>query len=121
MDKREMFILEAPIMPIFHNLPNVHKGCNPLLSRPMVAGIGSLNERLGEWIDHQLQPLVSALPGFIRDTKQLLTDVQNFKWDPDLVWITCNVASLYCSIPHSLGIQAVAYYLEHTSNYSLVH
>lgn len=41
--EREMFIPDAPIMPIFHHLLKLHKGCQPLLGRPIVAGIGSLN------------------------------------------------------------------------------
>lgn len=98
-----MFIPDAPIMSIFHHLPKIHKGCNPALGRPIVAGIGSLNEQLGAWVD-QLQPLVSALAGFLRATKLLLSDVQYLKWDPDFVWITCDVANLYSSIPHSLGL-----------------
>lgn len=50
----ELFIPAHPITPIFHHLPKVHKGTNPLTGRPIVAGIGSLNERLGEWVDSQL-------------------------------------------------------------------
>lgn len=70
---KESFIPEHPITPIFHHLPKVHKGLNPLTGRPIVAGIGSLNEKLGEWVDSQLQPLTVELPGYLRDTKHLLS------------------------------------------------
>lgn len=71
---KEMLIPAFPVMPIFHHLPKLHKGLTPLTGRPIVAGIGSLNERLGQWVDQQLQQLVTELPGYLRDTKQLLWD-----------------------------------------------
>lgn len=33
--------------------------------------------------------------------------------------VTCDVASLYASIPHSQGIQAISFYLEHHTNLSI--
>lgn len=58
----ENMVAIAPIMPVFHHLPKTHKGLDPLKGRPIVAGIGSLNEHLGLWVDCQLQPLVRSLP-----------------------------------------------------------
>lgn len=116
-----MFTQEHPIRPIFHFLPKVHKGCNPLTGRPIVAGIDSINERFGQWIDHQLQPLVVALLGYLRDTKHLLFKPKDFKWNNELRWVTCDVASLYSCIPHSLGLRAVSFFLSKHSSYSLTH
>lgn len=96
-------------MPVFHHLPKVHKGLSPLVGRPIVAELGFLNERLGEWMDSQLQPLVVGLPGFLRDTKQLLIKLQDFQWKHNYRWITCDVTRLYSRTPHALGIQAVAF------------
>lgn len=78
---KESFIPEHPIMPVFHHLPKVHKGLNPRTGRPIVAGIGSLNERLGKWVDSQLQPLITSLPGYLRDTNHLLGKLQNVQWE----------------------------------------
>lgn len=64
-------------MPIFHHLPKVHKDLSPLTGRPIVAGIGSLNEHLGHWVDQQLQPLVMEMPSFLHDSKQLLVKTYN--------------------------------------------
>lgn len=108
--KADMLIPDCPIMPVFHHLPKFHKGLNPLVGRPIVAGIGSLNELLGEWLDSQLQPMVCNLPGYLRDTKQLLIKLQNFKWRSNYRWISCDVSSLYSCIPHHLGIQAVSFF-----------
>lgn len=47
---------------------------------PLVAGIGSLLEHLGEWVDKLLQPLVLHLPGFIQDTETVLSQIHNIHW-----------------------------------------
>lgn len=85
--EKDMFIPECPIMPIFNHLPKIFKGCGPLRGRPIVADIGSLNESLGQWLDHQLQPLVVKLPGYLRDTKQLLVKLKDFEWNDGLKWL----------------------------------
>lgn len=60
--ERDMFIPDCLIMPVFHHFPKIHKGLDPLFGRPIIAGIGTLSERLGQWVDDQLQPLGSDLP-----------------------------------------------------------
>lgn len=78
-----MFIPDFPVIPVFHHLPKVHKGLIPLTGRPIVAGIGSLNECLSHWVDQQLQPLVVELPGFVKDTTHLLSQLRDFVWRED--------------------------------------
>lgn len=74
-------------------------------------GIGSLNERLGERVDGQLQPVVKGLPSFLRDTNNLLAIMDKFEWCDDFAWLTCDVSSLYSSIPHDLAHEAISYSL----------
>lgn len=38
--------------------------------------------------------------------------MNNFTWKEGLAWVTYYVTSLYSSIPHQLGIEAVSFYLE---------
>lgn len=115
-----MLIPAFPVMPIFHHLPKLHRGLTPLTGRPIAAGIGSLNERLGQWVDQQLQPLVTDLPGYLCDTKQLLSKLDKIVWDNNFCWISCDVSNLYSSIPHALGLQAVSFFLNTSGQYSEV-
>lgn len=85
--------------------------------RPIVAGINSANERLCEWVDLSLQPLVRRCLGYLQDTKHVLSTVQNIKWEPTFSWLTCDIESLYSVIPHKLAIKAVIFHLEKYSNY----
>lgn len=42
---------QHPIISIYHGLPKIHKGGFPPPLRPIISGIGSLCERLSEWVD----------------------------------------------------------------------
>lgn len=77
-------IPEFPASPIFHHLPKTHKGLHPLHERPIIAGIGSLNEKLGEWLDSVLQPLVCSLLSFLKDTNHLLSVGKDMTWDDNM-------------------------------------
>lgn len=61
--------------------------------RPIVARIGSLNERLSRWVDHQLQPLVMGLPEYLTNAKQFLKKFKDF-WKDEYVWGMCDITSL---------------------------
>lgn len=52
----------TPTIPLFHSPPKVHKDLFPPPMCPIVAGIGSMGESLGQWIDALLKPLVPSLP-----------------------------------------------------------
>ncbi|CAJ0926641.1 unnamed protein product [Ranitomeya imitator] len=71
LDKKlsEDLFVEHPIIPIFHSLPKIHKEVFPPTFRPIVAGIGSMGENLSTWVDMYLQPLISRLPGYIKDSQ----------------------------------------------------
>lgn len=61
-----------PVVPVFHSFPKLHKFIFPPPMRPIVAGIGSMGERLGAWVDSFLQPLVDIMPSYIRDSKHVV-------------------------------------------------
>lgn len=67
--------VDNPVFPILHSFPKIHKEVFPPPVPPIMAGIGSLGEKLGNWIDNYLQPMVASLPGLIKDTKHLVTGI----------------------------------------------
>uniref|UniRef100_A0A803JV49 Helix-turn-helix domain-containing protein n=1 Tax=Xenopus tropicalis TaxID=8364 RepID=A0A803JV49_XENTR len=107
-------------IPVFHHLPKVHKAERPPIGRPMVSGIMSLNERLSEFIDILLQPLVLRLTSYVRDTKHILQILGNFEWQNGFSWGTIDVTSLYSCIPHDKGLQTISYHLDNYSSYDSV-
>lgn len=67
----DFLLVQNPTMAIFHSFLKVHNGLPPPPPfRPIIAGIVSLNENLCAWLDSYLQPLIPAIPGFLKDTFQ---------------------------------------------------
>lgn len=46
--------IKYSIIPIIHSLPKTHKERFPQPPRPIISGVGSLCERLSEWVDAYL-------------------------------------------------------------------
>lgn len=65
--------VEHPITPVLYTLPKIHKIYEDIPpGRPIVAAIGSLTEKILAYVDFFLQPLVSSLPSYIRDTMDFI-------------------------------------------------
>ncbi|XP_075142257.1 metabotropic glutamate receptor 3-like [Leptodactylus fuscus] len=109
--------VREPIIPIFHGLPKIHKDTLPPPLRPIISGIGSLNERICMWVDTILQPLVTRVPGYIKDTKDLLRIFDRFSWEENYKWLSYDI-SLYSRIPHHIAVEALLYHLYTYSHYT---
>lgn len=64
--QREYFLVKNPICPIFHAFSRTHKNYFPPPFRLLIAGIGSLIERMCSWLDDLLQPLVIRAPDYVK-------------------------------------------------------
>ena len=87
-------------------LKKIHK--SPMGVRPIVSSCESPTENISQFMDYWLQPIMKALPSFLKDTTQLINELNNLKVEPDTFLVTVDVKSLYTSIPHNEGIQACA-------------
>ena len=85
-------------------LKKLHK--NPIGIRPIVSGVNGITEKISSYLDHYLQPVVTKGPSYIKNTKELLTILENFSSTSDFIFCTADVSSLYLSIPQEEGLQA---------------
>ena len=89
----------------FYHLPKIHKPGNP--GRPIISSCGAPTERISEYVDFHLQPLVRQIPSYLRDTKDFLQKITNLGRPPqECILLTLDVSSLYTNIPHEEGKQA---------------
>lgn len=63
---------------------------------------------LSLYIDQFFQPIVHQLQSYITHLLELLSA---YKWEPNYVWLSLDVNSLYTSIPHSFGLLALEHFL----------
>ena len=89
----------------FYLLPKIHKPGNP--GRLIVSSCGAPTEKISQFVDYHLCPLVENLPSFIKDTTSFITKLQSLNNIPEgTLLVTLDVSSLYTNIPHQEGIEA---------------
>ena len=90
----------------FYLLPKLHKkGCP---GRPVISGSGTPTEKISEFVDSHLKPLVPLVNSYIKDTNDFLRKVINMGKLPEgSILVTIDVVGLYPHIPHEEGLQAI--------------
>ena len=118
----------------FYALPKVHKcksileaivNCdddvlnliNPpdLKGRPIVAGCTTPIRGINELIEKILKRIVITQKSYINDDWDFLKQLPH-KVDGDYNLFSCDITSLYTSIPHELGIEAIKYWVNKGRN-----
>ena len=79
--------------------------------RPIISSRFAPTSHLSSMIDEILKPLVPKLKSYCRDTSDFLNKLPS-KLEENCKLVTCDVVSLYTSIPHDLGLGAISYWLE---------
>lgn len=69
-------------------------------------------ERIGRYLDLLLKVLVTKLKLYVKDTCDVLQKNDNLKIEGDLWLVRIDGESLYTSIPHICGLQAIEFFLE---------
>ena len=99
--------------PHLYILPKIHKSLQDPPGRPIVSSNGAPTERISAFVDVCLKPLVTALPSYIRDTKDFLGHLCDRPPLPaHALLFTMDVVGLYNNIPHTAGLQACHSWLE---------
>lgn len=70
------------------------------------------------YIDFCLQPLVTQLQSFIRDSDEVIDTLHHYTWEEGYLWAFLDVASLYTSIPHEVGLRAVHHFLSNNGKFN---
>ena len=89
----------------FYTLPKIHMKNNP--GRPIVNSIGSITEKLSEFVDENIKNLAQQVPSYIKDTTHFLTMIQDITINPNDLLVTIDVSSLYTNIIHEEGLEAM--------------
>ena len=97
----------------FYMLPKIHKRLDNPPGRPIVSGNNCPTEKISQFVDFFLKPIVQDTQSYIRDTTHFLNIIDNYNQLPDnTLLVTLDVSSLYTNIPNDLGIEACRENLE---------
>jgi len=90
--------------PIFYGMPKVHK--TPLKLRPVVSCVNSFNSIFSNWLDYKMKQLLPLIPSYIKDSKDLLMELQHIQIPPNAKLFTADATAMYTNIDTSTGLQA---------------
>ena len=91
----------------FYLLPKIHKNPKNPLGRPTVSGSGGPTERISQFVDHFIGPLVPLSQSFIRDSIHLINTFNELTLQLGMLLCTLDITSLYTNIPHNEGNQSI--------------
>jgi len=78
----------------------------PMTLRPIVSQVNSGTVKMETFLDQYLQPIVSKLPAYLKDSSQFIREVTTLQTEPEDILVTVDVKSLYTCIPTPKGLDA---------------
>ena len=86
-DDTKRFLIQTDPKPgRFYILPKVHKQGNP--GRPIVSSNAHPTERISQFVDFHLKPLVQRTQSFIKDTTHFLNNSNNLDNYPTMLFLS---------------------------------
>ena len=89
----------------FTFLPKIHERLANVSGRPVISNCGTPTEKVSEYLDFLLKPVMKYGWSYIKDTGDFFKKNQTFRentWDATLV--ISDVVGIYPNIPHGLGL-----------------
>ncbi|XP_065896286.1 uncharacterized protein [Dysidea avara] len=101
---------DKPRTPFIYFLKKLHK--TPLAVRPIVSNIHSPTCLLSQFMDHLLKPIVATKTHILKNSIQVITEVEQLRIPNNSLLVTADVKSLYPSIPIEESINIILTELE---------
>ena len=89
-------------------LPKIHKRLYNVPGKPVISNCGTPTEKVSEFLDHHLKPVMQEGESYIKDTGDFINKIKNINAIPEnAILVTADVVGLYPSIPHQAGLEAL--------------
>ena len=94
-------------------LPEIHMRPFNVPGRPVIFNCGTPTEKVSEFLDHHLKPVMQKGLFYIRDSQHCLEKIKTLGSVPEnAILVTADVVGLYPNIPHQAGLKALKEVLE---------
>lgn len=93
-----------------------HLRPDDLTARPIVGGRISPTQRLSNLIEQLLSPIVPHLTTYVKDDWHFLRTLPHQLDFHNTTLYSVDISSLYTSIPHELGLEAIEYWIQKHKN-----
>ena len=82
-------------------LPKIDQGLSNVPGRPVISNCGTPTEKISEFLDYQLQPIMKQGNSYIKDTGDFLEKLRATGEIPKgAILVIADVVGLYPSVPH---------------------
>ena len=89
-------------------LPKIYKSFENVPGRPVISNCGTPTEKVSEFLDHHLKPVMQGGKSYIKDSGHFLEKIKTLRCIPDnALLVTADVVGLYPSTPHQAGLIAL--------------
>ena len=89
-------------------LPKIHKRLSDVPGRLVISNCGMPTEKVSEFLDYELKPVMQKGKSYIRDSGHFLEKIKNISTLlENVILVTADVVGLYPSIPHQAGLSAL--------------
>ena len=89
-------------------LPKIHKRLESVPGRPVICNCGTSTEKVSEFLDSQLKPVMQSSWSYIKDSGDFIKKIKDINNIPkDSILVTADVVWLYPSIPYEAGLEAL--------------
>ena len=86
----------------------MHKSLSKVPGLLVISNCGMPAEKISEFLDHHLQPLMKQGESYIKDNGDFLEKLKRVEQIPkEAILITADVVGLYPSIPHDGGLEVL--------------
>ncbi|CAJ0966647.1 unnamed protein product [Ranitomeya imitator] len=106
-DLFDFLTIQFPITPVIYILPKIHKSLVHPPGRLIVSGSDSIFSSIGVFLDKILNPIAGSAESFLRDTTDFLEKIKEISIIGEVILASFDVMSLYTSIDHKRGLEAI--------------
>ena len=98
--------------PMFYIIPKVQK--EPVKYRPVVSCINSFNAIFSTWLDYKMKQLLHCIPTYLKDSSDLLKDLEALPQLPENARIfTADATAMYTNIDTATALEAFTFLFDH--------
>ena len=89
-------------------LLKIHQRLENVPGRPVISNCGTPTEKVSEFLDSQLKPVMQSSQSYIKDSGDFIKKIKNIGAIPkDSILVTADVVGLYPSVSHEAGLRAL--------------
>lgn len=110
----QFLVVEQPKTLLLYLLPKIHKSLHRPSGRPIVSRRDSLLNNISIFLDRMLRAFALSSKSFVQDTIDFINKIRALQVPEDVILASFDVTSLYTSINHTRGLEAVRRVLDNT-------